>query len=96
MSFLNSVITTIKPNLAAQSVTTDSPASAAAVIAEATALQFIAPPLEADGVATQTFADTHIPESLFIPEVADEIAEDTIIEPEEDDSSLYSMNSFTV
>ena len=94
---LEILLTRIKREyLAAQSVTTDSPASAAAVIAEATALQFIAPPLEADGVANQTFADTHIPESLFIPEVADEIAEDTIIEPEEDDSSLYSMNSFTV
>ena len=37
-----------------------------------------------------------IPEALFIPEVSDEVAEDTLIEPEEDDSSLYSIGSFTV
>ncbi len=39
---------------------------------------------------------TVLPEAVFIPEVADEIAEETIIEPEEDDSDLYSLNSFTV
>lgn len=33
---------------------------------------------------------------IFIPEVTDDIAEDTLIEPEEDDSDLYSINSFTV
>jgi ParB family transcriptional regulator, chromosome partitioning protein len=61
----------------------------AAAISQATPLQIIEP-------APQNFADTIIPEALFIPEVADEIAEDTIIEPEEDDSDLYSINSFTV
>ena len=37
-----------------------------------------------------------LPEMMFIPEVSDEVAEDTLIEPEEDDSDLYSINSFTV
>lgn len=37
-----------------------------------------------------------MPEALFIPEVSDDIAADTLIEPEEDDSDLYSINSFTV
>lgn len=37
-----------------------------------------------------------MPESVFVPEVADEIAEETIIEPEVDDSDLYSISSFTV
>lgn len=37
-----------------------------------------------------------LPEPVFIPEVSDEVAEDTLIEPEEDDSDLYSINSFTV
>ena len=39
---------------------------------------------------------TNMPSAMFIPEVSDEIAEDTIIEPEVDDSSLYSINNFTV
>ncbi|MEK7462680.1 MAG: ParB/RepB/Spo0J family partition protein [Patescibacteria group bacterium] len=37
-----------------------------------------------------------LPEAVFVPEVADDIAEETIIEPEQDDSDLYSINSFTV
>jgi ParB family transcriptional regulator, chromosome partitioning protein len=61
----------------------------AAAISQAT-------PLQITESAPQNFADTIIPEALFIPEVADEIAEDTLIEPEEDDSDLYSINSFTV
>lgn len=63
---------------------------AAAAITNATGLEV------ATETPVQNFADVEIPEALFIPEVADEIAEDTIIEPEEDDSSLYSINSFTV
>jgi ParB-like chromosome segregation protein Spo0J len=55
-----------------------------------------ATPLQVNEPAPQSFADTIIPEALYIPEVADEIAEETIIEPEEDDSDLYSINSFTV
>ena len=39
---------------------------------------------------------TPLPEVVFIPEVSDEDASDTIIEPEVDDSSLYSINNFTV
>lgn len=35
-------------------------------------------------------------DAAFVPEVSDEVAEETIIEPEEDDSDLYSINSFTV
>ncbi len=66
------------------------PADTAAAITEATALEITELPVP------QTFADVAIPEALFIPEVADEIAEDTLIEPEEDDSSLYSINNFTV
>ena len=94
---LEILLTRIKREyLAAQSETTDSSDGAAAVISEATALQFVAPPADIDGAQAYAFADTIIPESLFIPEVADDIAEDTIIEPEEDDSSLYSMSSFTV
>ncbi len=61
----------------------------AATLSEATPLQVGEP-------ALQNFADTVIPEALFIPEVADEIAEDTLIEPEEDDSDLYSISHFTV
>ena len=61
----------------------------AATLSEATPLQVGEP-------ALQNFADTIIPEALFIPEVADEIAEDTLIEPEEDDSDLYSISHFTV
>lgn len=46
---------------------------------------------------TPVFAEaSQLPEPVFIPEVADDIAEETIIEPEEDDSDLYSINSFTV
>lgn len=61
----------------------------AATLSEATPLQVGEP-------ALQNFADTVIPEALFIPEVADEIAEETLIEPEEDDSDLYSISHFTV
>jgi ParB family chromosome partitioning protein len=39
---------------------------------------------------------TELPGAMFIPEVSDEDASDMIIEPEEDDSDLYSINSFTV
>ncbi len=47
--------------------------------------------------ATPVFVDaTVLPESVFIPEVTDEDASETLIEPEEDDSDLYSINSFTV
>ena len=46
--------------------------------------------------APQIYPDMALPEALFIPEVSDEIAEDTPIEPEEDDSELYSMSNFTV
>ncbi len=66
------------------------PAETAAAITEATALEITELPV------LQTFAGVEIPEALFIPEVADEIAEDTLIEPEEDDNSLYSISNFTV
>jgi len=69
---------------------TQSPADTAAAITQATALEI------SDLPVPQSFDDVEIPEALFIPEVADEIAEETLIEPEEDDSSLYSMNSFTI
>ena len=67
-----------------------SPIDTAAAITQATALEI------SDLLMPQSFADVEIPEALFIPEVADEIAEETLIEPEEDDSSLYSINNFTV
>jgi hypothetical protein len=69
---------------------TQSPVDTAAAITQATALEITDLPVP------QSFADVEIPEALFIPEVADEIAEETLIEPEEDDSSLYSINNFTV
>ncbi len=67
-----------------------SPIDTAAAITQATALEI------SDLLMPQSFADVEIPEALFIPEVADEIAEETLIEPEEDNSSLYSINNFTV
>ena len=69
---------------------TQSPIDTAAAITQATALEISDLPMP------QSFADVEIPEALFIPEVADEIAEETLIEPEEDNSSLYSINNFTV
>ena len=69
---------------------TQTPVDTAAAITEATALEITELPVP------QTFADVDIPEALFIPEVSDETAEDTLIEPEEDDSSLYSISNFTV
>lgn len=39
---------------------------------------------------------TSIEAPVFIPEVTDEIAEETLIEPEDDESDLYSINNFTV
>ncbi len=66
------------------------PVDTAAAITGATALEITDLPVP------QSFSDVAIPEALFIPEVSDETAEDTLIEPEEDDSSLYSINNFTV
>lgn len=67
---------------------TANPAEEAALISAATPLAVVE--------AQPVFAEAALPEAVFIPEVADEIAEDTIIEPEEDDSDLYSINNFTV
>lgn len=50
----------------------------------------------ADSPATLFVAEESIPEAVFVPEVTDEIAEETIIEPEIDDSDLYSITSFSV
>lgn len=94
---LEILLTRIKHEyLAAQSMTSTSPVLEAAAISESTPLQIVNPSPEGAPVSAPTFAESDITEPLFIPEVADDIAEDTIIEPEEDDSSLYSMNSFTV
>ena len=77
--------------------------AAAEALSEATPLaiashgEAVLPPASdlSEVVATSTQI-VDIPEALFIPEVSDEVAEDTLIEPEEDDSSLYSIGSFTV
>ena len=58
---------------------------------DATALQFTTEPVSE--------SEEPFSEPIFIPEVSDEVAEDTLIEPvepEEDESDLYSINSFTV
>ena len=79
----------------------------AAALSAATPLlmQAPAPAAAVTGVETPTEltvaqpvapAPVVIPEALFIPEVTDDIAEDTLIEPEEDDSDLYSISNFTV
>lgn len=67
-----------------------SPAQSATAITQATSLEITDLPVP------QSFSDIEIPEALFIPEVSDEYAEDTIIEPEADDSDLYSISNFTV
>jgi hypothetical protein len=76
------------------------PVAEAARLSEATplAVEVSAPATEIIETppVTPVFAEASLPEAVFIPEVADEIAEDTIIEPEEDDSDLYSINNFTV
>jgi len=56
----------------------------------------LAPVLSVESPVPVFTEATVLPEAVFIPEVADDIAEETIIEPEEDDSDLYSINSFTV
>ncbi len=56
-------------------------------------VESISPEMPSAPVFTDT---TMLPEPLFIPEVTDDIAEETIIEPEEDDSDLYAISSFSV
>lgn len=63
-------------------------------LGQATALQFTE-----QSAAIDTGPQALVSEPMFIPEVSDEVAEDTLIEPVEpeiDDSDLYSINSFTV
>ncbi|MEY2665142.1 MAG: chromosome partitioning protein ParB, chromosome partitioning protein ParB family [Candidatus Parcubacteria bacterium] len=76
------------------------------LLAQATPLEMSAPAALAPEIEVQPtsvvpaapiFSEgVMLPEQVFIPEVPDEVAEDTLIEPEEDDSTLYSINSFTV
>lgn len=78
---------------------TESDTSAVHKIFEATPL---APILSNENEAVQSisapiFTEASVlPEPVFIPEVTDEDASEVIIEPEVDDSDLYSINSFTV
>ena len=65
------------------------PAEMSATLTQAT-------PLDITESIPPLYAEDTLTESVFIPEVADEIAEDTIIEPEADDSELYSISNFTV
>ncbi|MBP6924225.1 MAG: ParB/RepB/Spo0J family partition protein [Candidatus Pacebacteria bacterium] len=72
---------------------TGTPGQQAVILSEATPLSVSE---ISESVPAPVFAEAAFSEPVFIPEVADEIAEDTIIEPEEDDSDLYSINNFTV
>ena len=89
---LELLLTRIKQEYQNAQVSMTTPAEAAALSA-ATPLQVTEN--QPVGVV-QIYPDMTLPEALFIPEVSDEIAEDTPIEPEEDDSELYSMSNFTV
>jgi ParB-like chromosome segregation protein Spo0J len=91
---------------AAQLAATPATPASAALISEATPLEISpsidtveTPSLVLDNhhvVPQPVFAASVIPEAVFIPEVSDDIAEDTLIEPEEDEGDLYSINNFTV
>jgi ParB family transcriptional regulator, chromosome partitioning protein len=78
-----------------------SPVAQAAAIGEATPLMMFETemPAAAEAYVPSLAVEEHpveIESPLFIPEVADDIAEETLIEPEEDDSDLYSISKFTV
>ncbi|HEY0964372.1 MAG TPA: ParB/RepB/Spo0J family partition protein [Candidatus Paceibacterota bacterium] len=70
------------------------PAAAMEVLAAATPLETIQIESEAPLPAPEETL-LAMPEAVFIPEVSDETAAETLIEPE-DDSDLYSINNFTV
>ncbi len=51
---------------------------------------------EAEATPAPVMNAMAVPQALFIPEVADDVAEEVLIEPEADDSDLYSISNFTV
>ncbi len=88
---LEHILKRIRQEVEQQSAGAD---TAASQVQQATPLVFGAesPSLEYPQVAV----DVVLPDAVFIPEVTDEVAEETLIEPEPDDSDLYSVHSFTV
>jgi HTH domain found in ParB protein len=80
----------------ANTATTLSEATPLIIAQEAESASDIPQPSAAMSVSEPYETSIGMPEALFIPEVSDDVASDTLIEPEEDESDLYSINSFTV